>query len=105
MIGEKKSIQKTKNQQLWTKKIKENKMKRSLFERRKIKHPLHKDNLKISQQLMRHVLSHPSMPKSKFIPDFGKVDEDNNTEYDEVYQEDFYPSQKQTYQNLFLRPE
>ena len=69
---------------MWVKRLEANKSKKLNFCKQNVKHPLCEDNLLKSQQLLKCVLNHKSMPKSKFIPDHGTIVDDNEVTYDEL---------------------
>lgn len=71
-----------------------NKKKKNFFEtRNNVEHPLSKNNMKNSQTYTQSVLNHPSMPKSRNLPQYGTVLNDDDIDYtidDNMVDDDVY---------------
>ena len=58
-----------------------NKKKRNNTSKDNVQHPMCEDNLLKSQELLKCVLNHQSMPKSRFLPNHGTVVDHNVIRY------------------------
>ena len=58
---------------VFAKKLEENRKNKLKFSQQNVKHPLCEENLLKSQELVKCVLNHPSMPKSRYLPNVGTV--------------------------------
>jgi len=77
--------------------LKENRNKLLNFEKQKVKHPLCSENVTQSQVTIKNVLNHPSMPKSKYLPEYGLLVESDSIQYDESNETEL---QKKTYKYI-----
>ena len=66
-----------------TQKLEENKKKNFNFSKQNVKRLLREDNLLKSQQLVKYVLNHTSMPKSRYISSYGTIVDYNVVTHDE----------------------
>ena len=66
---------------VFAKKLEENRKKKLKFSQQNVKHPLCEENLLKSQELVKCVLNHPSMPQSRYLPNVGTVVDNNIVTY------------------------